>query len=146
MLMFNGEPFTTGSCLYHDDLVGYDATDSKLFIEVRVGTLEIPVFAMVDTGAPYCIFEPELLAESGYSFDRDTAIPLSTRFGPIRGSIHRVPLTLVANEGETLELDSTVFLPQSWKGNFIGFMGCLQRIRFAVDPNSNTFHFGKYAS
>ncbi|OQW31464.1 MAG: hypothetical protein A4E20_03975 [Nitrospira sp. SG-bin2] len=70
---------------------------------------------------------------------------MSTRIGSIRGTIHRIQITLLANEGESLDVDSTFFVPEKWRGNIIGYMGCLQRIRFAVDPSKNTFHFGKWS-
>ena len=141
--MDGDQPFTTGICQYQDDLAGEPAENSKLFIEVKIGALEIPVFAMVDTGAPYCVFATEILAELGYSFDRENVVQLSTRKGLFWGTIHRINLTLVANEGESLEVESTFFVPELWKGNYIGFMGCLQRLRFAIDPSKNFFHFGK---
>lgn len=144
MLMDCGQPFTTGICQYQDDLAGGPTDNSKLFIEVKIGALAVPVFAMVDTGAPYCVFDTELLDALGYSFDRENMIPLSTRQGLIWGTVHRITLTLVANQGQSLEVDSTFFVPELWKGNYIGFMGCLQRLRFAVDPGNNLFHFGKY--
>lgn len=142
MLMDGSQYFTTGTCQYQDDLAGQEASTSKLYIEVKVG--DFPVFAMVDTGAPYCVFEPELLAELGYTFDRGNVVELSTRIGRKLGTIHRIPVTILANEGSSLYIDSTFFVPESWSGNFLGFMGCLQRFRFAIDPGNNIFHFGKY--
>jgi len=56
---------------------------------------------MVDTAAPWCIFEPEV------------------------GDLLRPQLA-------------------DWPGpNFIGYEGLLQRIRFAVDPETNLFYFGQ---
>ena len=146
MLSEEGQPFTTGLCKYYDGIEADESGDSKLFIAVKLGTLETPILAMVDTGAPFCIFEPEILAELGYSFEVDRAIRLSTRRGPKLGSPDRIPITFIANEGKSLEVESTVFVTVDWKGNFIGFMGCLQRLRFAIDPSANSFHFGEMPS
>lgn len=50
---------------------------------------------------------------------------------------------LRADEGESLRVEATIFLSPDWIGpNFIGYGGLLQRIRFAVDPESNLFYFG----
>jgi len=52
-------------------------------------------------------------------------------------------LTLLADEGESFELDTTLFASREWSlGNFIGYAGFLERIRFAVDPSTNDFYFG----
>ncbi|MDH4187342.1 MAG: hypothetical protein OEV08_10110 [Nitrospira sp.] len=148
MLTDGIEVFTTGLCRYQDDLSGQSSNNSKLFIEVKVGDLDFAVWAMVDTGAPYCIFEPEIPNELGYLFQPNNPTTLSTRFGPIIGTLHRIDLTLLANSGQSLVVSSTCLVPQAlpseWKGNFIGYVGCLQRFRFAVDPSNNTFHFGKH--
>jgi hypothetical protein len=48
-----------------------------------------------------------------------------------------------------LDIEATVFIPnlsvdEEWLyPNFIGLDGFLNRIRFAVDPASNLFFFGK---
>ncbi len=59
------------------------------------------------------------------------------------GALYRVPVKLLADEGEPLQMEATVFLSPDWQGpNFIGYEGLLQRIRFAVDPQANQFYFG----
>ncbi|OCR01344.1 hypothetical protein BCD67_12460 [Oscillatoriales cyanobacterium USR001] len=63
------------------------------------------------------------------------------------GSIIRVNMTLPADEGDDLDVDATVFIPdvEEYWGNFpsfIGQIGFLERMRFAVDPATDTFYFG----
>ena len=71
-------------------------------------------------------------------------VTLSTRLGLLHGALYRVPLSFSADEGESLDLEATVFLSPDWTGpNFIGYQGLLQRIRFAVDPDANLFYFGQ---
>ena len=44
---------------------------------------------------------------------------------------------------ELAQVESTVFVSPEWpEGNFIGYSGLLERIRFAIDPGSNSFVFG----
>jgi hypothetical protein len=52
-------------------------------------------------------------------------------------------LTIVADEGESCEVEATLFVSRDWAyGNFVGYSGLLERIRFAVDPGTNDFYFG----
>ena len=49
----------------------------------------------------------------------------------------------MADEGESCEVDATLFVSRDWVyGNFVGYSGFLERIRFAVDPGANDFYFG----
>jgi hypothetical protein len=71
-------------------------------------------------------------------------VSLSTRLGVFHGRLHRGLITLLADTGEPLDVPSTVFVTPDWPGpNFLGYQGLLQRIRFAVDPESNLFYFGR---
>jgi hypothetical protein len=62
-----------------------------------------------------------------------------------------VPVTLVATGGESLTFEATAFLPETetqgdWAlPSFLGWQGCLERIRFAVDPAEEVFYFGALA-
>ena len=66
-----------------------------------------------------------------------------TRLGLIEGRLCKGWLTLLAEEGESLDLEATFFLSPQWQGgNFLGYEGALERIRFAIDPRENLFYFG----
>jgi len=59
-------------------------------------------------------------------------------------------MKLLADVGQHLELQATVFVPDAeelWGDfpSFIGLSGFLERIRFAVDPLTDTFYFGSMA-
>ena len=59
------------------------------------------------------------------------------------GSLERFPITLPAEEGDALEIDATLFVCEDWhRGNFLGYNGFLERIRFALDPKLAKFYFG----
>ncbi|MBI3732481.1 MAG: hypothetical protein HY259_03370 [Chloroflexi bacterium] len=65
------------------------------------------------------------------------------------GRLYLLNLTLLAIEGYSLELSATAFVPdsewaESWGHlpSFLGLPGCLERLRFAVDPSTDTFYFG----
>ena len=66
----------------------------------------------------------------------------------MRGRLHRVSLTFVAEEGEDFTLQATAFVPEaSYEGilvlpSILGWQGCLDRLRFAFDSTTDTFYFG----
>ncbi len=99
---------------------------------------------MVDTAAPWCILEPDLAraAERDLEGLPDLA-SIDSRLGRFTGRLYRGRTTILAEEGEALSVDATFFLSQEWRGgNFVGYQGFLERIRFAVDPGLNRFYFG----
>ena len=73
---------------------------------------------------------------------------LQTRWGTVEGRLHRVTISLLAEEGNSLEFETTVLVPTlppgaTWdRPSFIGLNNFLNRIRFAVDPNEDVFYFG----
>jgi hypothetical protein len=106
--------------------------------------------AILDTGAPWCILNPEDAAPLKIETraDCEPTTPLWVRGMLYSGVICRIPLTLQADVGESLTLEASVFIPTLKRGeywthpNFLGLSGFLNRIRFAVDPKQNHFYFG----
>jgi hypothetical protein len=137
-------PFATGVSRYSDRGDESFDPDPRIYLEVQAGIPEGTILAMVDTAAPWCIFESrisELIRESCDRVSED--ILLSTRLGTFRGKLYRGPLFVPALDGEPLNVEMTAFVSPDWPGpNFIGYQGLLQRIRFAVDPETNLFYFG----
>jgi len=137
-------PFATGVVRYADSSGAQTLRESRIVIPVVPRLIENPVMAVVDTAAPWCIFKPMIgdLIRAHLS-PVDQNVELSTRLGVIPGDLYRLPITLPAEEGENLEVEATIFLSPEWRGeNFVGYLGLLQRICFAVDPQSNLFYFG----
>lgn len=66
----------------------------------------------------------------------------------MRGALHRVPLTILASQGNTITIEATAFVPEraAEGSNFpcvLGIYLCLDRLRFAVDPLHEVFYFGE---
>jgi hypothetical protein len=65
-----------------------------------------------------------------------------------RGTIHRVPVTILAEAGEALHFEATAFVPELDEGehwplpSYLGWQGCLERIRLALDPGTERAYFG----
>jgi hypothetical protein len=137
--------FATGSARYVDADPEYPGTDARIVVRVGIDRIHDPVLAVVDTAAPWCIFEPVVAAALRRTFlPSDEGVVLSTRLGRFGGTLYRGSITLVAEQGENLDVDATVFISPDWRGpNFLGYEGFLQRIRFAVDPENNLFYFGR---
>jgi hypothetical protein len=55
-----------------------------------------------------------------------------------------VPVLILADEGDSLEVDAVVFVSKDWPAgkNFVGYSGLLESIRVALDPQANHFYFG----
>ena len=139
----DGSAFSTGMSLYLDADPGPSHPSATSRIHVRVEFDGASVLALLDTGAAWSVLNAELARELGL-FERDgESATISSRLGNINGKLVRASTTLVADKGDSIEVDSTVFVSSDWpEGNFIGYSGLLERIRFAIDPGSNSFSFG----
>jgi len=147
MLRFSdGRIFATGKAGYQYRPVSQQ-DDNRILLQVRID--DLPLLAVVDTGSPYVIIQPAYARLM--SLDSSPALDekrLRIRGNLFRGSLHRLPLLIPAVEGESMQLEVTAFVPQTdeetWGDlpSFLGMMGCLERLRFAVDPQGDVFYFG----
>jgi predicted aspartyl protease len=143
----DGRAFATGACPYLDWFSPERRETARIFISVSIG--ESQTQAMVDTGGVYFVCDPEV-AEL---LDLDTPslgnATLLIRGDRCEGSLHRHTVSIVAELGESFEQEVTLFVPrlaygQEWHlPSILGLQGCLEFLRFAVDPATNTFYFGR---
>lgn len=135
LLFSNGDYFATGAISYAYRPATEGETTNRILIQAEIQG--VPTRAVVDTGAPYVILAPKVASDAGV----DRASALETRTMLIRGMrlegfVVRLNIRLVAREGQDLDVDSTVFVPEVeeyWDNfpSFIGLTGFLERIRFA---------------
>ncbi len=143
LLKINGDVFASGRSRFLDSLGAPEPTP-KIYVKFLPGDVQIPLLAQVDTGAAWSVLDREIAQALGFFEQAGPPANLSTRSGTIHGKLHRTPLTIRADEGDSLEVDATVFVSSEWlHGNFLGYAGLLERIRFAVDPQTNGFYFGR---
>jgi hypothetical protein len=135
-------PFATGIARFRDSIIPRQA-NARIYLQVTPADLPAPVYAMVDTAAPWCIFEPTIGAEIIERLEvLEEAVFLQSRLGTFQGTLCRGTVTIVAQEGKPLDVDAAIFHCPDWRGgNFLGYEGFLDRIRFAVDPHRNRFYF-----
>ena len=134
--------FATGATRYSDTF------GHRSCINVSVSIAGMTISAILDTGAEWCIIDPELLELVDLEPVRQ--ITYTTRFGDISGTLNRANIIVQAEYGEALALETTIFKADVEDGdvwrlpNFLGWSNCLDRIRFAIDPDPThpTFYFG----
>jgi Aspartyl protease len=141
MLTLNGEAFSCGRSTFRDHDPGRSEPTAKVFIRIRLGQIEF--LARLDTGAAWSVMTAEL-AEAAGATNSGTETTMHTLYGSISGSLAHVPITFVAEEGHSLDVDSTFLISRTWPhGIYLGYSGLLSSIRFALDPPHNAFYFGE---
>jgi hypothetical protein len=113
-------------------------------IVCRVGGRKDNEIALLDTASQWCVLPSPLALELGYDLETARDVRLHTRHGALSGELTRFPILFVAEEGESVEVDATWFVTRDWPGPMvIGWKGCLERIRFALDPSEDDFYFAQ---
>jgi hypothetical protein len=143
----SGADFASGeaACVVGPGYVG-DRLDR---LQVHVGLGQRRTRAVVDTGGAFLLLDPQLAAAVG--IERADSLGhehIRIRGFVQRGTVHRLPVTLLATAGESLTFEATAFVPELddsdvWPlPSYLGWQGCLERIRFAVDPVDEVVYFG----
>lgn len=143
MLKLDGQDFTTGASGFLDRLPTDPEASSKIYVKLRPAELETTLLAQLDTGSPWSILQTEVAEAVGLFEAAGEPKRLSSRGMTFEGRLVRVPVLLLADAGESLEVEATVFVSRDWPaGNFVGYSGLLEAIRIALDPHANRFYFG----
>jgi len=148
--LLNDGNFSSGVTYYDDRFPGDEDDYVRVVILVMVAGILAPF--IVDTGAPWCVLDPHLAQpqiKNGHA-DHIKNILYWVRRTPYKGALFRLDLSFQDRAtGNLTTVDATVFVPtltldDEWREpNFIGLKGCLERIRFAVDPAESAFYFGR---
>jgi hypothetical protein len=108
-----------------------------------VGDMTDALLALLDTGSQWCVLAPTVAEALGCVPVEEESLRLHTRFGSLVGHLERLPIRFHADEGDSSELQATWFISDEWPGpTIVGWKGCLERLRFALDPDENAFYFG----
>jgi hypothetical protein len=147
----DGEAFAVGAAPYEYRPATSTETSPRIVLTVAVENYETS--ALVDTGGLYFICAPPLARRLHLDPSQAILVPARIRWRdePLTGLLYRLPLTLQATEGESVTIEATAFVPQlspaqDWNEELpcvLGMQGCLERMRFAVDPEREVFYFGE---
>jgi hypothetical protein len=148
LYLANGEPFTAGVCNYRFREASEFDISHRIIVSIRVEDIETE--GVLDTGAIYLICTPALAEFLQLDLRHALgSVSLKIRGGLITGALHRLSLTLRASDGADCTVEVTAFVPEpnqdaGWDNLpvFLGVQGCLERLRFAVDPSTEKFYFG----
>ena len=127
----------------------YTQEPDRLLVAVKclVAGLPSPFYGLLDTASPWSILPAHLAEELGCSLEPEPPTPsLRTgRCGLISGRLERIWLRFPAEEGDALDLNALWYVSADWNGPLvIGWKGCLEAIRFALDPSEDRFYFGAF--
>jgi hypothetical protein len=146
MLKFlNGDLFAGGAVGFNNSPRDEHDKLLRIFIPIKIG--EIETEAVLDTGGAYFICPPDM-AECLNILDTLPEEEIQIRGIKRKGRLVRSTVTLLAKQGESIDVQVNVFIPETlWEENwdlppYLGWMGCLERVRFAIDPLNDLFYFG----
>lgn len=147
LYLSNGDLFSTGVITCDIQPLDQSQSDNnRIILSVEVGGTMTN--AVLDTGGIYCILHPA--AAEQVQFDPSEAIgDRSVRIRGVKypGTLYKAILEIHAREGADLQQLVTVFVPETtaeeWgeMPSFLGLTGCLEFLRFAVDPLNFQFYF-----
>ena len=150
MLLFpDGTPFADAYSPFVYRLATLQETTNRIFLQVSVEGIETEAF--LDTGSSYVILEPHIAELLNIDRSQGERIEkFNIRGNIIRGDLLRMTITILAEEGRSLLVDATAFVPelapdQEWEDlpTILGLTGFLERIRFAINPTIDRFYFGE---
>src|SRR6185295_18075438 len=100
-------------------------------------------------GGAYLIFQPDIAKNLNINLIDPAPDSINIRGYKVEGTLGSYPLTIIAEQGDNCEIEVLAFIPDpdlwdTWllPATYLGWMGCLERFRFAVSPNNDTFYFG----
>ena len=149
MLLFSpdGQAFVTGAArfIYAPAIPDLDKSPR---IRIPIIIEGFKTSAVLDTGAPYIVCPPDIANQVGLTPENAIdELSLLVHNSRVPGHLYRLNVTFIAEFGESLDLDTTVYVPQDWQGKpaYIGLTACLDSVRFAIDPqrDQEAFYFGK---
>ncbi len=143
MLTLNEDEFPSGVSTYFEEYPFLKSAQTYIHISIVLeGQVQIPAFARLDPATPWVVLNSELNEQIGLRAT-PAEIELHTLAGLMKGRLERFPIRLMAEQGDSLEIESTLFVCDDWRrGNFLGYSGFIERIQFAVDPVPKKFYFG----
>jgi hypothetical protein len=106
----DGRPFAHGACPFVYRPATERETVHRIFVPVQIEGIQTE--AVVDTGGVYLVCHPEIADRLRLDLaDQVGTDELNVRGRRIPGTLYRLYLTLLAEEGKSLKLETTAFVP-----------------------------------
>ena len=140
-----GREFATGEARFTSRPAHTFDRLARIHLTVQIGAVH--ALAVLDTGGAYLVLDPVMAANVDIG-EPVHAERIAIRGFVYNGTVHRIPITIPAEAGEPLTFEATAFVPELAAGeawplpSYLGWQGCLERIRFAVDPRAERVYFG----
>jgi hypothetical protein len=113
-------------------------------VPCSVGDPALATYGLLDTAAEWCVLSAEVVASLELKTVGEPA-RMETRLGRFSGSLERLSLHFQGDEGDFLTVEATCFVSPDWPGPLVlGWKGCLERFRFALDPREERFYSGEW--
>ena len=149
MLALGGEPFSVGRARYVDTLPASPGATSRIYVKIELEGDDGPVtsLALLDTGAEWSVLEREIAETVGLTDADGQAITLRHKNGESSGRLVKANIRFLADEGQDLVVEATVFVPDENHdvgGTFVGYTALLEQVRLGLDPQNNQIYFGGY--
>lgn len=143
------DPWAIGAAVYDIDKEIAPGQSLVVGVRCRFGDLEAEDLALLDTGGQWSVIGGELgeILEADLG-DAERPLTMSTRYGSLNGTLHRIVIHLTADRGDCVSVEASVVVIPDWPGPpVLGYRGFLERLRFALDPGcwdgNQWFYFGE---
>ena len=138
------ESFPTGASRFRDSYPGRREQQARIYVKFCPEGVDAAFLALFDTGGHFCLLNETV---AGLVRDRLTEglgpFTVRTPYGTVSGDLYLHRIKIIAEIGESLDIEATVFIPPDWDGPcFLGYTGASDRFQFAVSPGENLFRFG----
>jgi predicted aspartyl protease len=143
MLKLGEDDFTVGRATFSDTAPWATEPTPKIYVKITPEDLGVVLLALVDTGAPWSLLDAEVAESLNLLNGHGEPKMITTWRGDVRGRLERINVRLHADEGDSLDFEALVLIAPDCRGNFLGYGGLLQHIRFAVDATNYLFYFGR---
>lgn len=140
-------PFTTRVTQYAFRPATERETIGRILLDITIN--DVRTTGALDTGGVYLVCAPPIASK--LSLDLQTAdakdLVLLIRGNRIAGSLHRVRVAIQSPQSSGILFEPLAFVPdddEPWPVGvpcILGMHGCLERLRFAIDPEHDEFHF-----
>lgn len=131
--------------LYFETRYPWENHELLVMVPCRIAGPTRATPALFDPGSEWCVLSvPMAQRLELLDSPSDIIVSLHSRLGRIDGWLERLSVEFAAEEGTPLSVQATWFVSPDWPGpTVLGWSGCLERFRFALDPSESRFFFGE---